>query len=80
LLNLDVEGAQVLLVLGCLALLIHTMTFHVHLGSLLGDHIPGFHEINGVINELSWNTCSDSNISCVEIHVTSLNTFNRESS
>ena len=56
------------------------MTLKIHLSRILVDPIPDFHEMYRIINKRSWNTSSNGHISCVQVHVTTLDAFDAQGS
>jgi hypothetical protein len=80
LIYLNVERAQVFLLHTCSTFAKHLVTDKVHLSSFLVDSIPYFHEIDTIVYQGSRYSCSNSNVSSMQIHVSSLNSLNTESS
>ena len=56
------------------------MAFKIHLSRLFIDPIPNFHEMYGIIDERSWHSSSDCNISCMKVHMATLDAFDAQSS
>ena len=59
---------------------IHLMALEIHLSGLLVDPIPYFHEMDRIIYERSGYTSSYCHVSCVQVHVATLDALNTQSS
>ena len=77
---LDVERAQVFSLSTCCTFAKHLVTDQVHLSSFLVDSIPDFHEIDTIVYQRSRYSCSDCNVSSMQIHVSSLYSFDTQGS